>query len=335
MPQQNLTDDEFIRQMTVGTPSAEQEEVFRALGQGDVMQKQELKSSSPRSENALPTRSEQALRAYVEAANPRASIKQQRLYPGVLGAVSGDNPDEILISSNTKQSPEAMEGTVLHELEHSLSLRGANPLGALTLTKGEPITTDNNYRFDLLYNMQGKKGKKIEKPNMADLLLLSKSGEGKKKRLTMVQNFMNNRHLIEEFFGRPIDSSYFSPNMFKAQLRSGTQGALFDEQIADLSALEQLTGKSLTRDKEMRKLLFPDDRSAEVYDAITGYRQTRLDSKDLPPYTPVSPEDPSVLDRLKGLFGKKEGGDVSNEDFIRQMTVGTPCLTIRRRTQML
>jgi hypothetical protein len=135
---------------------------------------------------------------------------------------------------------------------------------------------------------------------------------------------MNNRHLIEEFFGRPIDSSYFSPNMFKAQLRSGTQGALFDEQIADLSALEQLTGKSLTRDKEMRKLLFPDDRSAEVYDAITGYRQTRLDSKDLPPYTPVSPEDPSVLDRLKGLFGKKEGGDVSNEDFIRQMTVGTP-----------
>jgi hypothetical protein len=324
MPQQNLTDDEFIRQMTVGTPSAEQEEVFRALGQGDVMQKQELKSSSPRSENALPTRSEQALRAYVEAANPRASIKQQRLYPGVLGAVSGDNPDEILISSNTKQSPEAMEGTVLHELEHSLSLRGANPLGALTLTKGEPITTDNNYRFDLLYNMQGKKGKKIEKPNMADLLLLSKSGEGKKKRLTMVQNFMNNRHLIEEFFGRPIDSSYFSPNMFKAQLRSGTQGALFDEQIADLSALEQLTGKSLTRDKEMRKLLFPDDRSAEVYDAITGYRQTRLDSKDLPPYTPVSPEDPSVLDRLKGLFGKKEGGDVSNEDFIRQMTVGTP-----------
>jgi hypothetical protein len=172
--------------------------------------------------------------------------------------------------------------------------------------------------------MQGKKGKKIEKPNMADLLLLSKSGEGKKKRLTMVQNFMNNRHLIEEFFGRPIDSSYFSPNMFKAQLRSGTQGALFDEQIADLSALEQLTGKSLTRDKEMRKLLFPDDRSAEVYDAITGYRQTRLDSKDLPPYTPVSPEEPGMLDRLKGLFGKKEGGDVSNEDFIRQMTVGTP-----------
>jgi hypothetical protein len=300
-------------------------ELLRALGQGNVMQKQELKSSFPSYNmvEALPTRSEQALRAYVEAANPRASIKQQRLSPGILGAVRSKNPDEILISNNPKQSPGAMETNVFHELEHSLSLRGGNPLGALTLTKGEPIVTDNNYRFDILYNMKDKKGKKIEKPNIADLLLLSQSGEGEKKRLTMVQNFIDNRPEIEYFFGRPIDSSYFSPNMFKAQLQTGSEGALFEEQIADLSALEQLTGKSLTRDKEMKKLLFPDDRSAEVYDAITGYRQTRLDSKDLPPYTPVSPEDPSVLDRLKGLFGRKEGGDVTNDEFIQEMMTGT------------
>jgi hypothetical protein len=209
----------------------------------------------------------------------------------------------------------------LHELEHSLSLRGWNPLGAVSRRDGEPITTDNNYRFDILYNMGDKK---IENPGVGELLLLRSSGEGEKKRRTMIHNFVSNRPLLEKFFGRPIDSAYFDPNMLKAQVRFGTEGALFSEQIADLSALEQLTGKSLTRDKEMRKLFFPDDRSAEIYDAITGYRQTRLDSKDLPPYTPTPPEKKGIADWLKSRLGMKEGGEVTDDEFIQQMTVGTP-----------
>lgn len=292
MPKQNLTDDEFIEQMTAGESPVE----------------------------PSPTRSEQALRAYMEAANPRVSVRQEPLGPGVVGAVRSSSPDEILLSSKMKQGPGKTEEVLLHEMEHSLSLRGGNPLGAASKFTSAPVTTDNNYRFDLLYNMGDKK---IENPSVKDIRRISEAGEGEKKRLTMIQNFVNNRRSLEQFFGRPIDSAYFNPNMLKAQVRYGTEGALFAEQIADLSALEQLTGKSLTRDKEMKKLLFPDDRSAQIYDAITGYRQTRLDSKDLPPYTPVSPEEPGMLDRLKSLFGMQEGGEVSNEDFIEQMTVGT------------
>jgi hypothetical protein len=60
---------------------------------------------------------------------------------------------------------------------------------------------------------------------------------------------------------------------------------LFDEQMATLSALEQITGKSLTRDPEMKKL-FPSVKVMSVYDALTGPRQTRMDPRDLPPSTP-------------------------------------------------
>jgi hypothetical protein len=55
--------------------------------------------------------------------------------------------------------------------------------------------------------------------------------------------------------------------------------------MATLSALEQITGKSLTRDPEMKKL-FPNTRVMSVFDALTGPRQTRLDARDLPPSTP-------------------------------------------------
>ena len=88
---------------------------------------------------------------------------------------------------------------------------------------------------------------------------------------------------MEKFFGVNIPDVYFEKLMYKNQSRFGSPGALFEEQIATLSALEQLTNKSLT--KGMPEL-FPDDKSAAIYDAITGLRQTRLDAKDLPPFTP-------------------------------------------------
>jgi hypothetical protein len=62
--------------------------------------------------------------------------------------------------------------------------------------------------------------------------------------------------------------------------------ALFSEQLASLSALEQTTGKFLTQDPEMREL-FPNTRMMAVFDALTGPRQTRMDARDLPPHTPV------------------------------------------------
>jgi len=83
-----------------------------------------------------------------------------------------------------------------------------------------------------------------------------------------------------------LNNAYFQPETLAAlKKQQGDTSALFDEQMATLSALEQITGKSLTRDPEMKKL-FPSVKVMSVYDALTGPRQTRLDPRDLPPSTP-------------------------------------------------
>ena len=284
---------------------------------------EEFLRTRPTPESRRPSRSRKALEAYVQAANPRAEFEERPLPEGKMGFVRTVDPDTLVIS--TRQRPVQREETILHEMEHSLSERGGNPLGVVGKFSGEPVTMDNNYRFDLLYNMQDKKNKVPENPRVGDLLALKDSGNGWKKRLNMVQNFIENKDQIEKFFGRPIESAYFKPEMFMQLAANDNSGALFAEQIADLSALEQITGKSLTRDPQMRKLLFPDSKAAAVFDAITGYRQTRLDSKDLPPYTPVFPEEPGILDWIKGKLGiqkREEGspkeGEVSEGELARR-----------------
>jgi hypothetical protein len=97
---------------------------------------------------------------------------------------------------------------------------------------------------------------------------------------------VENKEKLEKFFGRPLNNAYFQPETLQSvKKQQGDTSALFDEQMATLSALEQITGKSLTRDPEMKKL-FPNTRVMSVFDALTGPRQTRMDPRDLPPSTP-------------------------------------------------
>ena len=230
-----------------------------------------------------PTRSAQQLQAYLEALNPSVQVNQRRLEPGLFGYVE---PEQILehpgqpnvLNINTKLSPGTAETTTLHELEHTMDLRGGDILG-----RPKVRYSDNNYRA---YYLMDRDWRPINQT---------------------VKNIVNNKEKIEQFFGRPIESGYFSPKSLDNLMAAGDEQSLFKEQIATLAALEQATGKSLTQDPEMRNI-FPSTKMMAVYDALTGPRQTRLDARDLPPHTPQPSymyETNPVMRFLKEKLGSK------------------------------
>ncbi len=104
----------------------------------------------------------------------------------------------------------------------------------------------------------------------------------------------------------------------------------FHEQVATLSAIEQVKNVDLTQDPELRKTLFKDPTTRKAYRAITGLRQTRLDARDLPPYT-MQPEpgettaSQGVLDFIRGqLESTKEGLITARDRFARMFKEGAP-----------
>lgn len=229
---------------------------------GEELEPMEQRSSQGGYGNTVPpTRSAQQLQAYMESMNPTVQVSERPMEPGLLGYVQSDKilrnmgaPNVLHI--NTEQSPGNAEITKLHELEHALDVRGGD-------IKGRPDVRYSDNTMRAYYLMDNNWGP------------ISQT----------VQNMVNNKEKLEKFFGRPIESGYFHPESLKNLLAKGNETALFKEQLATLSALEQVTGKSLTRDSEMRQL-FPNTRMMAVYDALTGPRQTRMDARDLPPHTP-------------------------------------------------
>lgn len=109
----------------------------------------------------------------------------------------------------------------------------------------------------------------------------------------------------------PADAKagYFSSNVLK---RPDKHNFLY-EQMATLSALEQANNKRLTDDPYVRKNIFTTKGERETYNALTGLRQSRLDAKDLPPYTRQDDKtDPSAFQKLKAMLGFADGGVVPN-----------------------
>jgi hypothetical protein len=100
----------------------------------------------------------------------------------------------------------------------------------------------------------------------------------------VMQRMIANAPYLQEKFGLPTNEFYFDPEFMK----DPNYQNMIDEQFATLSALEQLKNKRLTDDPYVREniLTTPEDRAA--YNAMTGLRQTRLDPRDIAPYTPVS-----------------------------------------------
>lgn len=107
-----------------------------------------------------------------------------------------------------------------------------------------------------------------------------------------------------------MQSAYFDPKMVKFQGQLAPN--LLFEQLATLASIEQTQGVDLTKDPVLRKSLFKDKNVRETYNALTGLRQTRLDPRDLPPYTRQPEKEPGMVDTLRKMIGFAEGGYVEN-----------------------
>lgn len=132
-----------------------------------------------------------------------------------------------------------------------------------------------------------------------------------KARRAFVEGAVKVQPYLEKTYG--TKSTYFMPEMLAFQDKRGRGANLLYEQFAELAAIEQATGKDLTKDPELRKTIFKDKKVREVYNSLTGLRQTRLDARDLAPYTPIPEKPEGVMEFIRGKLGFKDGGEVSDD----------------------
>jgi hypothetical protein len=114
---------------------------------------------------------------------------------------------------------------------------------------------------------------------------------------------------LKEKYG--LNSMYFQPEMLDFQ--GPIAANLAYEMLADLVGIEAKTGTDITKDPYLRKNLFKDRETREIYSALTGLRQTRLDAKDLPPHTRQKEVGSGIFSDIKEKltsksFSKKKGG---------------------------
>ena len=130
------------------------------------------------------------------------------------------------------------------------------------------------------------------------------------KRWDFVNAAIDAGPYLKEKYG--LENAYFDPR--QRDIQGSLLKNLLYEQLASLAGAEVAQGIDLTKDPVLRKTLFKDRNVRETYNAITGLRQTRLDAKDLPPYTrqpeSSSTTDLGTIDKLKKLIGLADGGMV-------------------------
>jgi len=145
-------------------------------------------------------------------------------------------------------------------------------------------------------------------------------GENGPDRSEIVKRLVKHAPHLVKVYGLPdadAKSGYFSSEVLG---RSDARNYL-DEQLATLSALEQVTGKRLVTDPYVRKHILKTPAEREAYEALTGLRQTRMDAKDLPPYTrqkgststKEDPDDPGFMAKIKSMLGMYQGGLIRNK----------------------
>jgi hypothetical protein len=108
---------------------------------------------------------------------------------------------------------------------------------------------------------------------------------------------------LEEKYG--IKNGYMNPKFIDSQGKVGLY-----EIFATLAGAESQLGVDLTKDPELRKTMFKDKDVREAYNAVTGLRQTRLDPRDLPPYTRQPENEPGLMDKAKKALGFSKGGSI-------------------------
>lgn len=139
-----------------------------------------------------------------------------------------------------------------------------------------------------------------------DQLLSDKWSKQVDLRNNFLEGLKESLPYLKEKYG--IDDGYMTPEFIKQQGRVGMY-----EILATLGGAESALGVDLTKDPVLRKTMFKDRNVREAYNAVTGLRQTRLDPRDLPPYTRVEePVEPGMMGKLKRMMGYAEGGYVEN-----------------------
>lgn len=175
------------------------------------------------------------------------------------------------ILMNKDQSPKEFKHTLAHEVEHALVAQGLEPSGRSIGGEWDKMSGDH--------------------PTS--------------NRALLVKRLAEHAPYLRDKWGLP-SSAYFSERVFKRPNPN-----LLEEQFASLSALEQDKNKRLTDDPYIREHVFVTPEQRAAYNALTGLRQTRLDAKDLPPYTPQPDKsDPTMMDKVKSLFKFANGGYV-------------------------
>jgi len=138
---------------------------------------------------------------------------------------------------------------------------------------------------------------------------LSDNPKTQNLRSTFVRDASRVYPYLKEKYG--THSAYFDPRMLKFQDLLAPNLAF--EQLAELASIEATTGVDLTKDPYLRKNLFKNREVREIYSALTGLRQTRLDAKDLPPHTRIKEKDSGRMsDFMESLKNKEfsKGGFV-------------------------
>jgi len=169
------------------------------------------------------------------------------------------------------QNPRAANPTMAraHEMEHALAAQGQEKPSAL------------NLKWDELVGKNGaRRGEIVDRLLAAGPYLAQKWG----------------------LDASAVKAGYFSPQVAQ---RDDKHNFLY-EQMATLSALEQMANKRLVDDPYIRKHVLRTPAERETYDALTGLRQSRLDAKDLPPYTrqPETPASDGIAALTKKFTGK-------------------------------
>jgi hypothetical protein len=129
-----------------------------------------------------------------------------------------------------------------------------------------------------------------------------------KARRRFVSEALGLQDYLRNTYG--ITSAYFNPK--QREFQGPLLPNLLFEQLAELAAVEQSRNTDLTKDPTLRNTIFKDKKVREVYNSLTGLRQTRLDARDLSPYTPIPEKPEGVMGFIRGKLGFKEGGEVSD-----------------------
>jgi hypothetical protein len=145
-------------------------------------------------------------------------------------------------------------------------------------------------------------------PNyLFDELISSNRSDAVHKRNKFLDALVEELPYLKEKYG--IRNGYMTENF----INGANSASEIEEILATLAGAETSLGVDLTKDPKLRKSVFKDRNLREAYNAVTGLRQTRLDAKDLKPYTRLEePVEPGVMGKLKRLLGYANGGAVLN-----------------------